>query len=197
MEKTTPFEDSGTCHPGCVTRERAIMTILGVRRLLYLGIVLAGGVGLAAWGIAYWLPLESGESGVQTIVPPVGVKAAAIPNPINLARFESRQLQRPVIDVPLVTTVVTAPPPPMPMVQLPPNLQLTGVLVGSVPGTGTAFLRVGQGAAEVVRVGEAMKGLPEVVVTAMTRESVTVRYQGQLFMLVLATAANPVFRRVE
>ncbi len=34
-----------------------IMTILGVRRLLYLGIVLAGGVGLSAWGIAYWLPL--------------------------------------------------------------------------------------------------------------------------------------------
>ena len=38
-----------------------IMTILGVRRLLYYGIVLAGGVGLAAWGIVYRWPLESGR----------------------------------------------------------------------------------------------------------------------------------------
>ncbi len=30
-----------------------------------------------------------------------------------------------------------------------------------------------------------------------TRESVTVRYQGQLFSLTLVTAANPVFRRTE
>ena len=173
------------------------MTILGVRRLLSLGIVLAGGVCLLAWGIVYRLPLEmlSREGGVPAIVPPAGVKAVAISNPINLARFEGRRLQRPVIDVVAAPVVVTAPP--VPMVQLPPNLQLTGVLVGSVPGTGTAFLRVGQSPAEVVRVGEAMKGLPEVVVTAMTRESVTVRYQGQLFSLTLATAANPVFRRTE
>ncbi len=175
------------------------MTILGVRRLLYLGIVLAGGVGLAAWGIAYRLPLESesGESSVQTIVPPVGVKAAAIPIPINLARFENRQLQRPVIDVLVAPTLVSAPPPPMPMVQLPPNLQLTGVLVGSVPGTGTAFLRVGQEPAEVVRVGEAMTALPDVVVTTLTRETVTVRYQGQLFPLTLAATGSPVFQRTE
>ena len=38
------------------------MTILGVRRLLYLGIALAGGVGLAAWGLAFGLPIE-GEHG--------------------------------------------------------------------------------------------------------------------------------------
>lgn len=169
------------------------MTILGVRRLLYLGIVLAGGVGLLAWGMAYRWPLEmaSGGGGVQAIVPPAGVKIEAILNPINLVRFESRQLQRPVIDVAVAPVEVVA----VPMVQLPPELQLTGVLVGS--GTGTAFLRVGSGSAEVVRVGEAMKGMPEVVVTAMTRESVTVRYQGQLFPLTLTTAANPVFRRTE
>ncbi len=159
--------------------------------------MLAGGVGLAAWGIAYRWPLESGESGVQTIVPPMGVKAAAIPNPINLARFENRQLQRPVIDVPVAPTVVTTSPPPLPMVLLPPNLQLTGIFVGSVPGTGTAFLRVGQEPAEVVRVGEAMIALPDVVVTTLTRETVTVRYQGQLFPLTLTAAGSPVFQRTE
>ncbi len=187
------------------------MTILGVRRLLYLGIVLAGGVGLAAWGIAYRLPLEGFDGGgVKLAVGRGAVRTGEDPHPrplsqgergaeqtfaVDLARFEGRQLQRPVIDVAVASVGVVAVP--MPAVQLPPNLQLTGVLVGSVPGTGTAFLRVGTGSAEVVRVGEAMKGLPEVVVTAMTRESVTVRYQGQLFPLTLATAAKPVFRRAE
>ena len=173
------------------------MTILGVRRLLYLGIVLAGGVGLLAWGVVYWWPLEmpSGGVGVQANVPPAGVKVDTKSNPNDLARFEGRRLQRPVIDMAVAPVAVTAPP--VPMVQLPPNLQLTGVLVGSVPGTGTAFLRVGQSPAEVVRVGEAMKGLPEVVVTAIAREGVTVRYQGQLFPLILATGAKPVFRRTE
>ena len=173
------------------------MTILGVRRLLYLGILLAGVVGLLAWGVVYRWPLEmsSGGGEVQAIVPPAGVKGAAKSNPVDLARFEGRGLQRPVIDVAVAPVVVVAAP--VAMVQLPADLQLTGVLVGSVPGTGTAFLRVGQSPAEVVRVGEAMKGLPEVVVTAISRESVTVRYQGQLFPLTLATAANPVFRRTE
>ncbi len=184
------------------------MTIRGVRRLLSLGIVLAGGVGLAAWGLAYRLPLEGFDGSGAKLVG--GRGAGEAPHPqllsqgergerqtvvVNLARFESRRWQRPVIDVPVAPVVVAAVP--MPVVQLPPNLQLTGVLMGSVPGTGTAFLRVGSGSAEVVRVGEAMKGLPEVVVTAMTRESVTVRYQGQLFSLTLATAANPVFQRAE
>ena len=187
------------------------MTILGVRRLLYLGILLAGGVGLMAWGVAYRLPLGGVDgSGVKLTVGRGADGAGEDPYPrplsqgergaeqavvVDLARFESRRWQRPVIDVPVAPVVVAAVP--MPVVQLPPNLQLTGVLMGSVPGTGTAFLRVGSGSAEVVRVGEAMKGLPEVVVTAMTRESVTVRYQGQLFSLTLATAANPVFQRAE
>ena len=191
------------------------MTLLGVRRLLYLGILLAVGVGLMAWGIAFGWRLdgvsgkaEEGRTGFSILRKTDGAGEDPRPRPlsqgergerqtvvVNLARFEGRRWQRPVIDVPVAPVVVTASP--MPMVQLPPNLQLTGVLVGSVSGTGTAFLRVGQSPAEVVRVGEAMKGLPEVVVTAMTRESVTVRYQGQLFPLTLGTAANPVFRRAE
>jgi len=86
---------------------------------------------------------------------------------------------------------------PVPMVQLPPDVQLVGVLVGSAPELGSAFLRIGSGPVETVRVGQGPKARPELVVTEIAREGITVRYQGQLLPLKVAVAANPVLRRAE
>ena len=59
---------------------------------------------------------------------------------------------------------------PVPMVPLPPDVQLAGVLVGSAPELGSAFLRIGSGPVETVRVGQGPKARSELVVTEITRE---------------------------
>ena len=83
------------------------------------------------------------------------------------------------------------------MIQLPPDVQLAGVLVGSAPELGSAFLRIGSGPVETVRVGQGPKARPELVVTEITREGITVRYRGQLLPLKVAVPVNPVLRRAE
>lgn len=152
---------------------------------LYLAIALAGGVGAGAWRFASLgdatSPHEKRLAATQFSNSPVERKGTESKNvaAVTLARFEGRHWQRGVVDPP--AAVVAAPVAvPVPMVQLPPDVQLAGVLVGSAPELGSAFLRIGSGPVETIRVGQGPKARPEVVVTEITREGITVRYQGQL-----------------
>lgn len=163
---------------------------------------IAGGVGAGGWWIA------RGEVREERREPTEGPRDEGLepraregedgresPS-YELARFEQRRWQRGVVDPP--AAVVVAPVAvPVPMVQLPPDVQLVGVLVGSAPELGSAFLRIGSGPVETVRVGQGPKARPELVVTEIAREGITVRYQGQLLPLKVAVAANPVLRRAE
>jgi len=195
------------------------MTILVVRRLLFLGVLVAGGVALAAWGLAFGVPLESvdeGEVKVNVLSGVGGDGEAPHPRPlagvnpktgeggarqeaITLARFEGRRWQRGVIDPPPPPAPIVHAPVniPVPLVQLPPDIQLVGVLVGSTAETSSAFLKIASGPVETVRIGTGPKARPDVVVTEITREIVTVRYQGQLFPLKVMGVGNSVLRRVE
>lgn len=190
------------------TRGGGGVTILGVRRLLYLGIALAGLVCLAAWGMAFGV-FESVD-GSGTVVAGSGALEDPHPRPLSrgergerdgknavkLAQFEGRRWQRGGVDLPAPVVVVPVVE-SVPMVQWPAEIQLAGVLVGSTPESGSAFFKIGSGAVETVRIGQGPKARPEMVVTEISREGIIVRYQGQLFPLKVAVPANPVLRRAE
>jgi hypothetical protein len=160
------------------------MGIRHLKLLLMAAIGIAGGIGTGGWWIARGETREEGREPAEGprdegLEPSAGEGRDGRERPIyELAQFESRRWQRGVVDLP--AAVVVAPVAvPVPMLQLPPDVQLAGVLVGSAPELGSAFLRIGSGPVETVRVGQGPKARPELVVTEITREGITVRYQGQ------------------
>ena len=179
------------------------MGIRHLKLLLVAAIGIAGGVGVGGWWIARGgtrderrEPAEGPRD--EGLEPRAREGADRLESPsYKLARFAIRRWQRAVIDPPVVPVVAVPVAPPMPMVQLPPEIQLVGVLVGSTSETSSAFLKIASGPVETVRVGAGPKSRPDVVVTEIARESITVRYQGQLFPLKLTTPANSVLRRAE
>ena len=135
---------------------------------------IAGGVGAGGWWLGYGgnqREVREEEREREVVLKDKGLEPKeregedGLESPsYELARFDRRQWQRPVVDPP--AAVVVAPVAVrVPMVQLPPEIQLAGVLVGTTPESSSAFLKMASGLVEVVRVGEGLKARPDVVVT--------------------------------